>query len=197
MRTCGREDTDNGWLILALANLRLGVVVRQTVVVGGGERCGLADGAVYLREADDMLLLVVVGVHENGMLWAMLRVEFEELGDGESRIDSRVGERRAVRSLYCLHSRVVESGCAVERHLRGRGERGRIGMADCRSSRPERVYMLWLGWLPRCNTRRRLQRHGRRQCGLGIPVAADGIRITQIAWLRSAMWFAGLEPGNL
>ena len=64
----------------------------------------------------------------------------------------------------------------------------------------ERVYMPWPGRLPRCNARRRLQRHARicvdALVGFGMLVAADGIWITRIAWLRSAMRFAGLWPGN-
>ena len=136
MRTCGCEDTDNRRLILALADLCLCVVVRQTVVVGGGDGGGLADGTVHLGKADDMLLLLVVGVHEDGMLRAVLRVEFEELGDGESSVDAGAGESRAVGSLYGLHSGVVESERAFERHRKEIGEWSRIGGDDGQSACP-------------------------------------------------------------
>ncbi len=85
-RTRGREDANDGRLGRVLPLLRLRVVVRHAPVVACAERSGFADSAVDLGVVENMLLVVLVCIHEDRVFQAVFRVELEQLGDGEGAV---------------------------------------------------------------------------------------------------------------
>lgn len=113
-RTRGREDANDGRLGRVLPLLRLRIVVRKALVVTCAERGGFADSAVDLGEVENMLLVVLVCIHENRVFRAVFRMELKQLGDGEGGVKLYTLERLAVGALHRLDLGVVETRCVLE-----------------------------------------------------------------------------------
>ena len=116
LRTCCGKNPNDRWVILALADLCLRVVIGQTVVVRGRDGRSLPNATEDLREADNVLPLLIVGIDEDRMLWTVLRMVLEELGKGKVGVQFGALERRAVGALPCLHRGIVEAGSVLQRH---------------------------------------------------------------------------------
>ena len=77
--------------------------------------CGaFADGAVDIGVVEVSFLLLVVRVDEDGMVSALLSLQFEDLRYGQVSVYSWRSESLAVDALRCRHLGVVETDRAFE-----------------------------------------------------------------------------------